>query len=552
MITELPYQVNKARLVEKIADLVRDRKIEGIRDLRDESNREGIRVVIELKKDAFPEVILNQLYKHSPLQSSFGIILLSIVKGQPRLLNLKEMLQCFIRHRREVTIRRCRYELERAEQRAHILEGLRKAIDVIDEIIALIRASRTTGEARQGLIDTFEFSHAQAQAILEIRLQKLTGLERDKILEELTELYKEIERLRSILANESLLLQLIKSELVEVRDAFGDKRRSQLVKGGDDISEEDLIAAEDMVVTVSHTGYIKRNPLTEYRAQKRGGRGVQGMNTHDKDFVVNLFVASTHDHILVFTNQGRIHQLKVYRAPKASRTAKGRPLVNLIRLNENEKPTAVLPITKFEEEQYIFFATKKGTVKKTDLMAYSRTAKRSSGMIAIKIDEEDELIEAIITDGNSDIILGTRNGKAIRFLEKDVRSMGRATRGVRGIRLEKDDHVVSLIATSDDKELLTVTENGYGKRSPVADYRITKRGGKGVFTIKCSERNGSVAGLIEVAEEDQLMFSTDEGRVIRIFANEIRSQGRVTQGVRLFPHRQGRAHHLRRLHPRYR
>ncbi|HAA54476.1 MAG TPA: DNA gyrase subunit A [Myxococcales bacterium] len=534
VISELPYQVNKARLVEKIAELVRDKKIEGIRDLRDESNREGIRVVIELKKEAHPEIILNLLYKHSPLQISFGIILLSIVRGQPQTLDLKSLLNHFIDHRREVTIRRCRFELRKAEHQAHILEGLKKAIDVIDEIIATIRASRTTAEAREALISKFEFSQIQAQAILELRLQKLTGLERDKILEELTALYQEIERLRSILSNEHLLLQLIKDELTEVRDDFGDERRSLLTKDVTSISEEDLIAVEDMVVTLTHTGYIKRNALSEYRAQRRGGRGVQGMNTKEEDFVVNLFVASTHDHVLIFTNQGRLHHLKVYQVPKASRTALGRPLVNLIKLEPDEKPTAVLPISEITEETEVFFATKFGTVKKTKLMSYANAFVRSSGLIAIKLDDGDELIGVDLTDGNSEILMGTRRGQAIRFQESLVRSMGRATRGVRGIKLAKDDEVVSLVVTDDTKEILTVTRNGYGKRTPVSDYRMTNRGGKGVITIKCSDRNGDVAELLEVSSEHQLMFTTNEGRVIRIYADEIRTQGRNTQGVRLF------------------
>jgi DNA gyrase subunit A len=532
IIDEVPYQVNKARLVEKIALLVKEKKIEGISDLRDESNREGIRVVVDLKKDAFPEIVLNQLYKHSPLQSSFGIILLAIVRGQPVELNLKQLLTHFIDHRREVTTRRCRYELRKAEARAHILEGLKKALDHIDEIITLIRSSPNTAAARQGLIDTFEFSARQAQAILELRLQKLTALERDQILEELQALLQEIERLRNILSNEPLLLQLIKDEMQEIIDSFSDPRRSAIAESADQISLEDMIADDDMVVTLTHTGYIKRCPLTEYRAQRRGGRGVQGMNTRDSDFVVELFVASSLQVMLIFTNKGRVFQLKVYELPQASRTALGRPLVNLLQFEEGEKPTAIMPISEFTEGRYVLFATRKGIIKRTDLMQYSRP--RSGGLIAIRLDDDDELIGVDHTEGESRIFIGTKGGLAIHFEEDTIRSTGRATRGVRGIRLNKGDEVVSLVVTTPDKDILTVSERGYGKRSQVEEYRLTNRGGKGVITMKSSERNGDVAGLLEVSDSDQLMFSTDAGRIIRIRATELRSQGRNTQGVRLF------------------
>lgn len=533
VIHEVPYQVNKSRLVEKIAQLVRERKIEGISDLRDESNREGIRVVVELRRDAYPEVVLNQLYKHSPLQSSFGIILLAIVNGQPRLLSLKDMLQNFIDHRREVTIRRTRYELRKAEARAHILEGLKKALDLIDAIIATIRASSNTAEAREALMNSFEFSQAQAQAILEMRLQKLTGLERESILAELEELLKTIEWLRSILNNEDLLLNLIKEEFEEMRDKFSDPRRAEIMVGMDKISMEDLIAEEDMVVTVTQSGYIKRNALEDYRAQKRGGKGVQGMNTRGEDFVVQLFVASTHDYVLIFTNRGRLHWLKVYDIPQASRTALGRPLVNLLSLNEEEKPTAILPLDEFVEDHYAFFATRKGYVKKTDLMAYSNL--RAGGLNAIKLEEDDELIGVDITDGTREIVLATRSGKAIRFGENQVRPMGRNTKGVTGIRPPSGDEVISLVViTNTEDDLLTVTQNGYGKRTPISDYRVTNRGGKGIITIKTTDRNGQVAGLLEVNESDQLMFTTNTGQVIRTYASDVRHVGRNTQGVRLF------------------
>lgn len=532
VIDEVPYQVNKARLVEKIAQLVREKKIEGISDLRDESNREGIRVVVDLKRDAYPEVVLNQLYKHSPLKSSFGIILLAITRGQPVEFTLKQMLQHFIDHRREVTTRRCRYELRKAEARAHILEGLKKALDHIDAIISLIRSSPNSSTARSGLMETFEFSQRQAQAILELRLQKLTALERDQIIEELQALLQEIERLQGILNNEPLLLQLIKDELLAIREGFSDPRRSAISESTDEISVEDMIADEDMVVTLTHTGYIKRCALSEYRAQKRGGRGVQGMNTRERDFVVELFVARSLEVMLIFTNKGRVFQLKVYQLPQASRTALGRPLVNLLQFEEGEKTTAIMPISQFEEGQYVFFTTRKGTVKKTDLMQYARS--RSGGLIAIRLDEDDELIGVQATTGDSQIILGTKKGLAIRFDETKVRPTGRATRGVRGIRLSGSDHVVSLVVTQPENDVLTVSELGYGKRSPVNEYRLTGRGGKGVITIKASERNGDVAGLLEVNQGDQLMFSTNKGRIIRIRADELRTQGRNTQGVRLF------------------
>lgn len=534
VVKEIPYQVNKARLVEKIAELVRERKIEGISDLRDESNREGIRVVIELKRDVMPEVVLNQLYKHSPLQSSFGIIFLSILQGQPRCLDIKAMLEQFINHRREVTIRRCRYELRKAKERAHILEGLKKALDYIDEIIKTIRSSTSTDEARDRLMAGFDFSRLQAQAILDLRLQRLTALERDKIIEELTQINMEIERLTNILQNEALLKELIKRELQEVGDEFGDERRARIAGSLHHISEEDLIAEEEMVVNITNSGYIKRNSLTEYRAQRRGGRGIVGMNTREEDFVVQLFVASTHAHMLILTNLGRMYQTKVHEIPKASRTALGRPIVNLVGLEEGETPQAVLPIKEFKEGMYLFFATRRGVVKKTELMAYANVAVRTGGLIAIHMDEGDELVGTLLTDGNCEVILCSRKGQAVRFHESDVRPIGRNARGVAGIKLDEGDQVVSLVATQEDKNLLTITENGYGKLTPVSEYRITKRNGKGVITIKCNERNGDVAATLEVSDQDQLMVSTDTGRIIRFAAKEIRVQGRNTQGVRLF------------------
>ena len=542
VITEVPYQVNKARLVEKIADLVKERRVEGIRDLRDESNREGIRVVIEMKRDAYPEVVLNQLFKHSPLQSSYGVIMLSIVQGKPRLLSLKEMLSLFIRHRREVTIRRTRFLLRKAKARAHILEGLYAALHHIDHIIATIRQHRSTQEARAALMELrltvpgvegeFELSEEQAKAILDMRLQKLTGLEQEKVQTELGELREEIDYLRGILNDEETLKNVIKDELTLVRDKYGDDRRSEILDSVDSITAQDLIPDEEMVVTLTHGGYIKRSPLTEYNTQHRGGKGVKGVETHKKDYVAELFTANSHEYLLIFTNQGRLHAIKVWHVPQGSRTSKGRPLVNLIKLEENEKPTTVLSLRDFEEGKFVFFATRKGIVKKTSLMDYSNI--RSNGLKAINLDDDDELIGVDITDGERNIFLGTRQNIAIRFLEGDVRSTGRVSRGVKGINLAEGNEVVSLVVSDGTHDILTVTENGYGKRTSAEDYRITRRGGKGIFTIKPSDRNGLVTGLLKVTEEDDLMCTTDKGKMIRIPVAEVRQLSRNTLGVRLF------------------
>ena len=535
IVTELPYQVNKARLVEKIADLVREKKLDGLSDLRDESNREGIRIVIELKHDSIPEVVLNHLFKHTPLQTSFGINLLAIVKGKPEILTLKQFLEHFIDHRKEVTRRRCQFELEKANDRQHLLEGLSRALEQVDDVIQTIRSTKSTSDAKDALMRRYTFSERQAQAILDLRLQKLTSLEQENLQEERKELLQEIARLHRLLdpVHTGPLMELIRQELLEIQDRFGDARKTVIFESRvDSITAEDLIPEEEMVVTLTHGGYIKRTPLTEYRAQHRGGRGIQAMGTKEEDYVVQLFAASTHDHVLVFTNRGRLYHLKVHEIPKASRTATGKPLVNLISLEEGETPKSVLSLKEFSEGLHLFFATKKGTVKKTELMAYSRV--RSVGLIAIRLDDDDELIGVDITDGDNDIILGSRNGQAARFHENDARPINRDTRGVRGIRLDEDDEVVSLVVARKDSEVLTVTENGFGKCSLVEEYRHAKRGGKGVITIKASERNGKVAALLEVRKTDQLMFSTDTGRAIRINASEIRSQGRNTHGVRLF------------------
>lgn len=535
IVTELPYQVNKARLVEKIADLVREKKLDGLSDLRDESNREGIRVVIELKMDAIPEVVLNHLFKHTPLQTSFGINLLAIVKGKPEILTLKDFLVHFLEHRKDVTRRRCAFELEKAKDRQHLLEGLSRALERVDDIIQTIRATQSTADAKEALVQGYGFSERQAQAILDLRLQKLTSLEQSNLQDERKELSQSIVRLQRLLDPSDLgpLMQLIRQELLEIQEKFGDARKTVIYESRvDSISLEDLIPEEEMVVTLTRSGYIKRTPLTEYRAQHRGGRGVQAMSTKEEDFVVQLFAASTHHYVLVFTNQGRLYHLKVHEIPKASRTGTGKPLVNLISFEGGEEPKAVLPLKDFSEGRHLFFATKQGVVKKTELMAFSRV--RSTGLIAIRLDDGDELIGVDITDGSNEIVLGSLQGQAARFKEQDVRATNRDTRGVSGIRLEDDDEVVSLVVTHSEGEILTVTENGFGKCTLVDDYRRIKRAGKGVITIKASERNGKVAALLEVRKTDQLMFTTDTGRAIRINASEIRSQGRNTQGVRLF------------------
>ncbi len=532
VIKEVPYQVNKSRLIEKIVQLVKEKKIEGISDIRDESNREGIRIVVELKRDAFPEIVLNQLYKHSPLQHSFGIILLAIVEGQPKLLNLRELLLLFLEHRREVVIRRCRYELKKAEEKAHILQGLERALENIDRVIEIIRGSKSTDEAKGLLEGEFQFSQPQLKAILELRLQKLTALEREQLAAEHQKLREEIKQLTEILNSEEKLKSVIRDELLEVKELFGDDRLSEIAESSEDFVPEDLIADEEMVVTLTYSGYIKRNPLSEYRVQRRGGRGVQGAVTKDNDFISQLFVASTHTDLLVFTNAGKVYQLKVYKIPLTSRNAMGRPIVNLIDLEEGESPTAILPIREYSEGQFIFFTTRRGIVKKTDLKAFSTV--RSNGLRAINLDEGDEVIGVGLTDGSRDIMLCSRNGKVIRFSEEQVRPMGRTARGVTGIKLDSDDEVVSLVIIQNPENyILTATENGYGKLTPISEYRITARGGKGIITIKTTQRNGKVAGILEVSLDDQIMFISDAGKIIRTWANEIRMSGRNTQGIRI-------------------
>lgn len=532
IISELPYQVNKARLVEEIADGVRDKMLEGISDLRDESDKDGVRVVLDLKKDANSAVLINQLYKTTNCQTTFGIILLTIVDGQPRILNLIEVLHEFVAFRREVVTRRTLFDLRKAEERAHILEGLKIALDHLDAVISLIRASRTVDEARAGLMSGFGLSERQSQAILEMRLQRLTGLERDKIIEEYQEVLRTIARLKEILANDTLLMQVIKDELIEVRDRFGDPRRTVILDDEGELSLEDLIADEQVVVTVSRAGYVKRNPVAEYRAQHRGGKGKIGMETKEEDIVDQVFVANTHDHVLVFTNVGRVYWLKVYQIPPAGRAARGKAIVNLLNLQQNdEKIAAVLPVREFIEGQNVVFATRRGVVKRTDLMSYANP--RATGIIALLLDEGDQVIGVKLTDGRQDILLATKLGKAIRFLETGVRKMGRSARGVRGITLSPGDEVVSMEIVRLGASLLTVCEHGFGKRTLEEEYPVKHRGGLGVITIKTTERNGQVVGMLQVTDEDELMIITDVGKLIRLRVADINVIGRNTQGVRL-------------------
>jgi len=532
IVTEIPYQVNKARLIESIADLVNNDKIEGISELRDESDRNGMRVVIELKKGTVSNVVLNQLFKHTAMQTSYGIIMLTIVGGQPKVLNLKEALQLFLEHRREVVIRRTTFELDEALKRAHLLEGLKIAVENIDEVVALIKKAPNPPTAKAQLMERFSLSEIQAQAILEMRLQRLTGLERDKIIQEYKEVCALIEHLRGILASDRKILDIIIAEFREVREKYADQRRTQIIAGGlGDISQEDLIQEEDMVVTVSHLGYVKRNAITEYRAQKRGGKGVTGMTTREEDFVEQIFVTSTHSYILVVTNQGRLYWLKVYEIPQAGRATKGKAINNLIALKGEEKVAAILPVREFTEGMFMVFVTKNGTIKKTDLGAYSNP--RAGGILAINIDQGDELIAVDLTDGARDILISTLEGQTIRFNEGEVRNMGRVATGVRGISLADTDAVVGMTIVSQGSSILTVSEKGYGKRTEEAEYRVQGRGGSGVITMKTNDKTGPVVGALQVVDKDDVMLITNFGKVIRMHVSGISTMGRNTQGVRL-------------------
>ncbi len=532
VITEIPFQVNKAAMLEKMAGLVRDGKIQGISDIRDESDRDGLRVVIELKRDAQTQVVLNQLYKHTQMQTTFGANMLALVDNQPRTLTLREMLLLFIDHRRDVVVRRTKFELAEAEKRAHILEGLKIALDHIDEVIALIKKSADRAEAREGLMSTFGLTDVQADAILEMRLQRLTGLEREKIENEYLDLIKLIARLKEILENPKLIDNVIVEELDEINKRYADERRTEIAGGpAQQFEVEDLIAEEDMVVTISHAGYIKRLPMGTYRSQRRGGRGVTGAHTKDEDFIEHLFVASTHSYLLVLTNLGRCHWLKVHEIPQAGRLAKGKAIVNLISKKREERITAVVPVREFDESHFLVMATRSGVMKKTSLSAFSHP--RRGGIVAISLDEGDELINARVTDGNAQIILAKRQGKAIRFHESKVRPMGRSARGVVGVTLEQDDYVVEMVALKEARALVVVTENGYGKRSDLADYRVTSRGGKGIITVRNTARNGPTVSVKPVRDDDELMIITKNGLVIRMQVRGISLMGRATQGVKL-------------------
>ncbi len=537
VVTELPYQVNKARLIEQIADLVKNKQIEGLRYVRDESDREGMRIALGLKRDQIAGVIINQLYKHTRLESSFGIIFLAVVQGRPELLTLKETLEQFIYHRKEIIVRRTRFDLRKAEERAHILQGLKVALDNLDEVVALIRNSRSPDEARTRLIDRFDLTIIQAKAILDMRLQRLTGLEREKIVEEYEAVLKDIARFKEILSNERLVLDIIKEEIVEIQNEFADVRRSEIVHDTTEINIEDMIVEEDMVVTISKDGYIKRNPITLYRIQRRGGKGKTAMGTKEEDFVEHLFVASTHHTFLFFTNQGKVYWRKVYDIPQAGRTSRGKAVINLLNLAPDEKLTTVMAVAAFEPGNHILMTTRNGLVKKTDLMAFSRP--RSGGIIAITLLSGDELIEARLTDGTYNVFLVSAMGKSIRFHEAEVRPSGRTSQGVRGMRLAKGDCIVGMAVLSHGQTLFTLTENGYGKRTSVDEYPIQKRGGKGVITIKTSERNGKVVALLLVEEDDNVMLMTDAGKLIRIPVNGVSVISRNTQGVKLIDIEEG-------------
>jgi DNA gyrase subunit A len=542
VITEIPYQINKARLIEKIAELAREKTIEGISDLRDESDREGMRIVIELRRGEVPDVVLNNLYKHTPLQTTFGIIMLAIAGGRPKVLGLLEVIESFVEFRREVVRRRTEFELRKAEARAHILEGLKIALDHLDEVIKLIRGSKSPVEARDGLITQFKLTQIQAQAILDMQLQRLTGLERQKILDELLELMKTIERLRAILSSEDLLMQVVLGELKSIRDKFGDERRTEIIDESGEFRIEDLIADEDMAITVTNTGYIKRTPISTYRAQRRGGKGRIGMRTRDEDYVSHLFIASTHAYIMIFTDRGRAYWLKVHEVPDVGPGGKGKAIANLVQLEEGERIAALLAVKEFpeqEDQQFVVMGTRKGVIKKTDLSAFRNP--RAGGIIAMGVEEGDSVIAVELSDGKEQIFLGTRDGMAIRFDETDVRPMGRNAYGVRGISLRDDDEVVAMEVVREGGTLLTVAQNGYGKRTELEEYRLQSRGGVGIINIQTTDRNGKVVGIAYVHDDDQVLLISQQGMILRMKAGDIRTIGRATQGVRLIEMEEGDA-----------
>lgn len=538
IVTEIPYQVNKANMIERTAELVNEKKLEGISDIRDESDRDGMRIVYEIKRDANAGVVLNNLFKYTALQTSFSINNIALVKGRPMMLNLKDMIVHFVDHRHEVIVRRTKFELDEAEKRAHILQGLLIALDHLDEVIALIRNSKTPEEAREGLMEKFGLSEIQARAILEMRLRVLTGLERDKIKAEYEELMALIERLKAILADESIRMQIIKDELIEMREKYGDDRRSEIVYAGGEFRMEDMIENEEVVITVSHAGYIKRTALTEYRVQGRGGKGSIGSNSRDEDFIEHLFIASTHNHMLFFTESGRCYWLKVYEIPEGTRTSKGRAIQNLINITKEDKVKSILNVQNLVDEEYltnnyVIMCTKNGTIKKTLLDAYSNP--RVTGINAININEGDQLLDVLLTNGNSEIVMALKSGRAIRFNESTVRPMGRTATGVRGVTLAHDkDEVVGMIAVNNaDATILVVSEKGYGKRTDIEDYRVTNRGGKGVKTIQVTDKTGQLIGIKDVSDDDHLMIINKSGLTIRMAVSDLRVMGRATQGVRL-------------------
>ena len=532
IVNEIPFMVNKSELLEEMADLVRDKKIIGISDLRDESDRHGIRIVIELKKDADANVVLNQLFQHTRLQTTFGIIMLALVNNEPKVLNIKSLIYHYIEHRKDVVRKRTLFDLNKAQVRAHVLEGLIIALKNINNVIKLIKESKSVETASQSLISAFSLTKEQATAILEMRLQRLTSLEQEKINQEHKDLLKLIEELKSILSNPQKILNIIKKELAELRQKYDNGRRTQIVDSEEnDLETEDLIKDEEMVITITNSGYIKRLPLQTYKLQHRGGKGVVGAGTKDEDIVKDLFVASTHSYILFFTNKGKVHWLKVYSLPEASRIARGKAIVNLLQMSNDEFVTAFVPVRQFDDRHYLIMATKNGTAKKTELMAYSNP--RKTGIVAITLDGKDELINVALTDGNQQIILATKNGNAVRFEEKNVRPTGRSAQGVRGISLKGDDEVVGMEVASDEKTLLTITENGYGKRTQISEYRLINRGGSGVINIQCSDRNGSVVSICSVTDNEDIIFISKNGIIIRVPSTDISIIGRNTQGVRI-------------------
>ena len=531
VVNEIPYQVNKARLIEKIAKLVRDKKVEGISDLRDESDRNGMRIVIELKRDANPNVVLNNLYKHTQLQDTFSMIMIALVDGKPKLLNLRQIIRHYLNHQKDVIVRRTQYDLDKAEARAHILEGLKIALDNIDQVISLIRSSKTTNEAKEGLMNKFGLSEKQAQAILDMRLQKLTGLERDKIQEEYEGLIKEINRYKEILASEELIYNIIKEELLVIKEKYNDERRTEIRHSAEEINIADMIEEENVAITLTRFGYVKRLPESTYKIQRRGGKGISALTTREEDFVEHLFITSTHDNLMFFTNEGRVYTLKAYEIPEARRQAKGTAIVNLLMLNPNEKITAVIPIRDFNESDYLVFTTQNGIIKKTTLDSFSNI--RKNGLLAIKLKDNDELIDVKRTNGEKDIIVVTSKGMSIRFNEDDVRDMGRTAMGVKAIKLNKDDKVVAMDLVEDDKDLLVISENGQGKRTSLKEYRTQTRGGKGIKTYSVQDRTGDLVGAKVIDEKDEIMILSFSGIVIRLKVSGISKMGRYTQGVQL-------------------